>query len=283
MSSKRGPTSTQVLINEGLVHPQGLAVDQKRRKLLVADPDSKRIFSYSLQSSPNGLVVGPQSVCAEGIEARWVTIDSTGNIFFSDEPRNQIMKITSAKALRGDSTPEVVYDGALLSQVSAPGGIATDNFHTYWVNKQIGSQVGSLVQASADVRHASAVRPLARNTDKSYGVCLALGNVFFTQPDTTISGVKKDGSSVVTVSNHLTKPRGCVWDGDGTVYVADRGANAVYSFAANMPELGFAQVSKAVDFQDAFGVAVFSGSLEGRPATATWLGATLLTLLAAAA
>ena len=55
------------------------------------------------------------------------------------------------------------------------------------------------------------------------------------------------------MSNKLSMPRGCAWDGDGTVYVADRGANAVFSFAGNMPTLDTALLQKAVDFGDAFG------------------------------
>merc|ERR1719188_1289551 len=105
------------------------------------------------------------------------------------------MKITSAKALHGDSRPEVVYDGASLSQVSAPGGIAVDSFYTYWVNKQIGSQVGSVVKGSVapgQTNVASSVHPLATNTDKSYGVCTALSNVYYTQPEKTICAVKKN-------------------------------------------------------------------------------------------
>jgi len=107
---------------------------------------------------------------------------------------------------------------------------------------------------------ATSVQTLSRNADKSYGVCLALNNVFYTQPQTTVYGVKKTGGPVTSVTNRLVNPRGCAWDGDGTVYVADRGANAVFSFPGNMPELSMVEVSKAVDFDDAFGVAVYSGT-----------------------
>lgn len=259
------------LITSGVVHPQGLAVDQKTSRLFVADPDSKRIFAYSLKAVRDELRVGPQKVLAHGTEARWVTVDPTGNIFFTDEPRNQILKVPHAGSLRGNATPEVVFDGYSLSQVNAPGGVATDSFHTYWVNKQIGMQVGSVVRApkEADGNFASSVQTIARNSDKSYGICLALNNVFFTQPDATIYGVKKGGSAVVPISDRLTNPRGCAWDGDGTVYVADRGANAVYSFAGNMQALSAAQFSKAVDFQDAFGVAVYSRA--SSPLRSFWL------------
>jgi len=249
------------LITEGLVHPQGLAVDQKTSRLFVADPDSKKVFSYSLRVTKDGLEAGPQKVLALDTEARWVAADPTGNIFFTDEPRNQILKVTHARSLRGNVTPSILLDGYSVAQVNAPGGVATDSFHTYWVNKQIGMQVGSVVRAPkepSDDKLLTGVQSIARNTDKSYGICLALNNVFFTQPDSVLYGVKKGGSEVVPISDRLSHPRGCAWDGDGTVYVADRGAGAVYSFAGNMQALGAAQFSKTVDMEDAFGVAVFS-------------------------
>lgn len=255
----------EVLIDHGLVHPQGLAIEPTRQELLIADPGAKKIFAYPLIPGDGVLGVGPRTVLADGPEARWVATDAVGNIFFSDEPKNQILKISRDRALRGNATnaTQLVYDGSSLAQVSAPGGIAIDSFHAYWVNKQVGTQVGSIIRAgeSPDASNLQAsVMPLARNTDKSYGVCLALNNVFFTQPETTLYGVKKSGGSVVTVSQRLTNPRGCAFDGDGTVFIADRGANAVYAFAGNMQELGQAQLTKVADAEDAFGVAVFSGA-----------------------
>merc|ERR1719265_785 len=89
---------------------------------------------------------------------------------------------------------------------------------------------------------------------------MATSNIFYTQPDAIVYGVRKTGGGPQVVTDRLTNPRGCAWDGDGTIYVADRGANAVFSFAGNMPELGTALLDKAVDFQDAFGVAVYSGA-----------------------
>mmetsp|Transcript_102930 Transcript_102930/g.332085 ORF Transcript_102930/g.332085 Transcript_102930/m.332085 type:complete len:335 (+) Transcript_102930:111-1115(+) len=261
--SAQGRPEMKSLIGTGLVHPQGLAVEQKANRLLIADPDARRIFAYPLHVQGDTLSVGKPGVLVDGVESRWVSVDGLGNIYFTDEPRNQILKIGRSQTLRANATPRVVFDGASLTQVSAPGGVASDSFHAYWVNKQVGTQVGSVVRGAESLGTSilqADVQPIAKVTDKSYGICLATNNVFFTQPESTIFGVKKGGSSVVAVSDRLTNPRGCAWDGDGTVYVADRGANAVYSFASNMPTLSAAQLSKTVDFQDAFGVAVYSGA-----------------------
>lgn len=262
----------QTLIERGLVHPQGIAVDQRHHRLLVADPDSKKIFSYSLKVENDALVVGPQIVAAENIEARWVAVDGFGALFFSDETQNKIFKIPLEHVKNGVTTPTVAFDGSALTQVSAPGGVATDSFSTFWVNKQIGSQVGSLVRASGPAASTASssgrslieVQALASNTDKSYGVCLSSNNVFYTQPEQVLYGAKKTGKDAKIISDHFMNPRGCAWDGDGTVYVADRGAGAIYSFAGNMKDLSLSEINREVTYEDAFGVAVFSGCWRAR-------------------
>lgn len=268
----RPTAEMQPLVEHGLVHPQGLAVDQKSGRLYVADPDSRRIFAYPLSASGDLLEAGAPVVCADDVEARWVSLDGHGSLFFSDEAHNQILTISALQMSTGNLTPAVVFDGKESTQVSFPGGVAVDALHAYWVNKQSGAEVGSLIQASVSSRAGRNLTPsnapsaaeapmlaLSSVAEKSYGICLAAQNIFFTQPEATLIGVKKGRSDgVATISNTLQNPRGCVWDGDGTVYVADRGAGAVFSFAGNMPVLSAVQLTKTADLEDAFGVAVYS-------------------------
>lgn len=257
----------ETLIDEGLQHPQGIAVDQKRRRLYVADPDAQKIYSYKLVVDGDVLrTKGEQTIVAHDRESRWVTVDGMGNVFFSDEPQNLILKVSADKVLRGDAVPEVVYNGGSLSQVNEPGGVAVDNFHVYWTNKHFGTEAGSLVRGSEEPSMfgpADTVSVLARNAVKSYGVCLALGNVYYTDSERFLYGVKKTGGPVAEVSSALNTPRGCAWDGDGTVFVADRGANAVYSFAGDMHTLARAEMKRAFAFEDAFGLAVLTSSARG--------------------
>lgn len=264
-----GPIQMQDLITESIVAPMGLAVDQVRSLLFVADPQSRKIWQFALRVDGRTLHAGPAEIAADHTEARWVAVDGLGNIFFSDEPSNTILRISAANALRGQTAPETMYDGTSLNLVSAPGGIATDNFFSYWVNKNAGITAGSVIRASArSVGNHSAggetdesAEALARNVDRSYGLCLAMGNLYYTQSTGTMSGVKtRGGSAPVTISNTLTSPRGCAWDGDGTVYVADRGANTLYSFAGNMQELATTPLTPAASLEDAFGVVVFSAA-----------------------
>mmetsp|Transcript_105906 Transcript_105906/g.297783 ORF Transcript_105906/g.297783 Transcript_105906/m.297783 type:complete len:338 (-) Transcript_105906:100-1113(-) len=252
--------SPMILIDSGLQHPQGIAIDQKRKRLYVADPDVQKIFSYQLVISGNRLSCnGEQTVVSDDAESRWVAVDGVGNVFFSDEPRNLILKVPAEKALRGDPAQVVVYNGNTISEVNEPGGVAVDNFHVYWTNKHFGTQAGSVVRGSEtplSPTSAETVSVLARNVVKSYGICLALGNIYYTDSSTFLYGVKKTGGPIARVSGELKYPRGCAWDGDGTVYVADRGQNAIYAFAGNMHTLGETRLTKAFQIEDAFGLAV---------------------------
>lgn len=246
-----------VLISSGLNHPQGLAVDQKRKVLYVADPDVQRIYSYQLQIHGDGVqVVGDPTVIVSNSEARWVSVDGVGNVFFSDEPNNKILKVRATHLSRGDLGPEVMFDGTTETKVNEPGGVVADNFNVYWTNKALGTKIGSIVKGSSVVGASRAPSSLALNIDKSYGACMALGNIFYTADATYLYGVRKDGGSVVEISGELKSPRGCAYDGDGTVFVADRETNSVYAFAGNMRTLARATLTKAFAIEDAFGLAV---------------------------
>merc|ERR1719421_1425051 len=218
-------------------------------------------------------------VAAHDVEARWVAVDGVGNIFFSDERNNLIQKVSEEKLEQGDPSPVVLYSGESVTQVSAPGGVAVDNFHVYWSNKNIGNQVGSVAKGfenPPDTNLAASVRAIAKNAKKVYGVCLTGNNVFYTNTMKYVYGVKKNGGPIAEITDKLQEPRGCAWDGDGTVFVADKTGGALWSFPGNMGNLAPASLEKVVDFEDAFGVAVVSGARRG--ALGTFLGLALAAL-----
>lgn len=252
------------LITKGLHHPLGIAIDHKRKRLFVADPDAKKIVAYQLAQNGDSLTCdGRQTIITHNVHSRWVSVDGLGNVFFSDEPKSRILKITMSKILRGAMDPDIMYDGSTLTQVDKPGGVAVDNFHVFWTNKHFGTKAGTVVKGSEVIDTSvgktiqDSVSILAANAPQSYGVCLALNNVFFTN-DEKVYAVKKTGGRVFEVDSSLKMPRGCVWDGDGTVFVADRGNNAVYSFPGNMHRLIAADMTKAFDAEDAFALAYLS-------------------------
>lgn len=248
--------------------PMGLAVDQYNGRLFVADPVLKQIISYRLNhvDDPQILRASEPTTWATNVEARWVAVDPSGNVFFTDEASNNIMLIQATNGKKAE--PQIIYGGASMTSVNSPGGIAADSMRVYWVNKQLGSQSGSVMSApkmgvNPGQDPKKVVLTLASNSNKSYGLCRSMANLFYTQPSKEVFGVEADGQgggSYAVVTDRLTNPRGCAFDGDGTVYVADRGAGAVYSYAGNMQTLGYALVQKTAALDDAFGTAIFSGA-----------------------
>lgn len=249
---------------DGLIHPQGLAVDQKRGLLLVADSGLRKVVSYGLSSSKDTLSVDEQTPVVENIDTRWVTADGLGNIFFSDEAGNRIMKVSAADAEEGNTSGETLFDQAASASVSAPGGVITDNYFVYWTNKLNGNQVGTIAKAlSASTPRGPQFATLSSNTPKSYGLCQAIGQIFYTDESFTLWGVEKSGGAPVAVTSNLTYPRGCVYDGLGRVLVADRGAGGVFSIPAPMVALAETSVERVADVEEAFGIAVFSAASRG--------------------
>lgn len=260
LNEKKDP---QILIDSGLNSPQGIAVDQRRQQLLVCDPDLAKIFSYGLKIDGEKLRTdGVQGVAANNVKARMVAVDGVGNIFFTNEENNQIVKVSAENNLKGSSTQEVVYDAAAgIQWVSGPSGVAVDNFHVFWANKVMGVSKGSVTRAAEKPGSPSSpesVAVLQNNANTVYGVCLTPSNVYYCDETKHVFGVKKSGGEEVTMTDKLEEPRGCAWDGDGTVFVADKKANSVFSFSGNMRDMAPVKLFKVANFDGAFGVAVLS-------------------------
>merc|ERR1719181_226928 len=77
---------------------------------------------------------------------------------------------------------------------------------------------------------------LAQNAPKAMGVCVARSNVFFTAENQILYGVKAAGGTVAEIYQHFVTPRGCAYDGEGTIYVADEDGS-VHSLPSNFPTL----------------------------------------------
>jgi len=272
------PSITPMSLKLGLTAPVGLAVDQSRGGLYVADPEEQKIYRFNVRATATGLEVGEKKPIVNNIAARWVAVDAVGTLFFSDEQSNLIYKVDAKDLVEPISptfmsiheaykdepvSPTVLYDGANVAAVSSPGGVAVDNFRVFWANKGFGTQVGSVVQGyeQPSAANPTAVTPIALNAIKVYGVCISSSNVYFTAEDKkTLYGVKKMGGAIATVSEKMAGPRGCAWDGDGTVYVADEAGSKVWSFPANMKSLSPQRLDEAFTVQSPSGIAVFTVS-----------------------
>jgi len=263
--------AVRMLIDRDLGHPQGLAVDQKRQLLLVADSELRKVVSYGLTVHEDGsLAVDEQTPIAEDVEARWVAVDGPGNVYVTDEIGDRVLTVSAKQVLDGDTKvqPVFVADAAAKAAISAPGGIATDNHYLYWTNKDQATTRGTVVRALGSPPNASAVplnaTVMASNAPKAYGACLALDKLYYTGHDKEVYAVQHSRAgrqaAPVTVSSALTSPRGCAWDGESTVYVADRGADGVFALPLPALELAAVEAKKVAHFEGAFGVAVFSSA-----------------------
>lgn len=255
-----GDIKLRTLISEGLTFPQGLAVDPWRKYLYVADPTLNQLVYYKLDPrSDDQLYVGEQFVAAKGVEVRWVACDSLGNVYFTVESTQRVMRITADNLDKGFTNPELVFEGSQNGMVSAPGGIAVDNYFAYWSNKLDPEKSGAIIQSM----HApnSKSKPLLKINAKTYGVCTAVNNVFFTDETKNLYGIPRLGGldAPVKVSTAFAEARGCAWDGQNTVYVADKKNNAIYKFPAAMPTLREEiPIQLVANMEGAYGVAVYS-------------------------
>jgi len=240
--------------NQGLRVPQGIALwhGGQSRKLYVSDCAAKNIYRYELTVVPSDegsapvIHAGQQIAVLRNVPggARWLTTDGLGNLFFTVEEKNEIQMI-DVKYLDGapgTAVVKVLYTQEGSSAVSGPGGIVADNFYLYWANKQSGQAAGTVVKAYERPKPSKLFmskfpKVIAQNLDRAFGVCMIKDTLYYTQEDTGLYAVKKGGGAIAEVSAEFQAPRGCAWDGDGGLYVADKKANAIYRLPSNSQEL----------------------------------------------
>lgn len=274
----------RALITSGLREPCGLAVDHERQRLYIADPKSHKVYMYKLYFGSNGVSVrhDQQFVAASGVTPRWVAVDEKGTLFATDESRSFIAEVSADElaylgemdAKRNTVRPhfQKLYAGDQTRQVDRPGGIAVDGNNVYWGNRVRGRPYGSLLVApeDPDARLRKGVprmiHALSKNVDKVYGVCASRELVFYTGGSRTVYGAKSASWQAPTLEtvllNDFAIPRGCVFDGDGTVFLADKGGDVVWSFPASAHLTGgMTQATKLFRVKDPYGVAVFRPSL----------------------
>jgi len=256
-------TSCDENSDQGLKSPQGIALwhGGSSRRLYVSDCEVKNIYRYELTVIPANegstplIHAGSQGTVLRNVPggARWLTTDGIGNLFFTVEESNQIQMISAESLNRGPVVVKVLYTAEGSAAVSGPGGIVADNFYLYWSNKHDGQAAGTIVKAyerpkSSALFMAKFPKVLAQNLDRAYGVCMVKDTIYYTHQDSTLYAVKKGGGAIAEVSGEFQEPRGCSWDGDGGLYVADRKANAIYRLPANFKDLRVVKhITKVVD------------------------------------
>eukprot|EP00930_Biecheleria_cincta_P062259 TRINITY_DN47741_c0_g1_i1.p1 TRINITY_DN47741_c0_g1~~TRINITY_DN47741_c0_g1_i1.p1 ORF type:complete len:376 (-),score=70.43 TRINITY_DN47741_c0_g1_i1:66-1193(-) len=232
--------------DRGLEEPTGLALWQKGGgpgKLYVSDTKVGYLYRYSVHLNWRGFPeAGPQELVANDLQgkAHWLALDGYGNLFYTDSQDGSVSMIGVDELSKETPKSRILFSASKITSVAGPAGLAADSLNVYWANLKGDARTGTLVQASSSNDQAPKV--LAGQTDMyqalAKDVCLARDNVFFTGESEALFAVKADGSSQVTeVSQNFKQPKGCVYDQEATVYVADSGDNAVYSLPANFQTL----------------------------------------------
>jgi len=270
-----------------LERPLGLAVDSSRGILYVADAAKREVLGFRVyeDSVYAGSLSfdGPTTVMSD-ISAHWLSVNSVGSLFVSDPKQGRILSI-SAESLKARLDGEFKEDAKdIYSQendapVRFPQGVAANGRELFWANGQHGQEVGAVVRGLEDIGKSLAqetTEALSKDSESAFGMCLTSSRLYYTSREHSLYSLRADGvGRRVTVSNRLQEPRGCAYDGDGTVFVADRKAGRVFSFAGAEPNLAGSRImSPALEVGDAYGVAVLI--------TSSAPGSKALTLLLAA-
>mmetsp|Transcript_110442 Transcript_110442/g.323094 ORF Transcript_110442/g.323094 Transcript_110442/m.323094 type:complete len:383 (-) Transcript_110442:68-1216(-) len=267
--------------DRGLRSPHGVALKQGcgSAVLYVSDVEAQDIFAYELTESPmGGLQVGSQRRVRQGVagDAEWLAVDSLGNLFLTSPGSGQVQTIPARSLFSSENLTEpatVLFSADASPAVAAPAGVAVDGFFVYWANQNGGGDAGPIARGPERAAAAEQHPPkVVANGGGAYeamasNVCLARDNAFFTGGTGSVFATKTfldgsgDGSNMMEVASGLAEPRGCAYDGESTLYVADGGDNAVYSLPANMVRLrAVRHPIRAISVEKPNQLAVFAGA-----------------------
>mmetsp|Transcript_152101 Transcript_152101/g.283399 ORF Transcript_152101/g.283399 Transcript_152101/m.283399 type:complete len:454 (-) Transcript_152101:81-1442(-) len=180
---------------ESLVKPKGLAVDNYLKRLYIADPGKKEIYTVGVQYTGTELYADARVIVAENVIAESLTVDQMGNLYFTEHTSRisminyrviteillntytasqlQIMPVEDAitKALELKipvetyltSSEPVIYTlfGPTNPYVSLPGGLGMSGYDLFWTNEKNGLTNGTVAQGVIDPYAAVASPNLA--------------------------------------------------------------------------------------------------------------------------
>lgn len=105
---------TYVLVDSGLSYPAGLAFDNVRGHLYVADKGASYIYRYAIQVAKDAkghysLTTDNTRICIAPAETEWLSVDFEGNLYWSGIGMHSINKLTIAtinELLKGELSCE---------------------------------------------------------------------------------------------------------------------------------------------------------------------------------
>jgi len=267
--------------DEGLKSPTGLALYKgpSATTLFVSDAGSENIYAYEIAryggafDVSDGIKVGRQRRVRQGVQgANGLVVDGAGNLFYTTSSGKVEMisaaAIAHATGSGGNASSAVLYDSRDYDAIDNPSDIATDGYHLFWTNIAGGMKSGSVADALKTPQESDTMmvhtgtqrvgdpRPLAANGNGAWGVCYARGNVFYTA-EQSLFAVPAAGGSIAEVTHQLQQPRGCAFDGEATLYVADSAAGAIFSLVASPTLRAVRHLNRVVSVESPSQVVVF--------------------------
>jgi len=257
-------------------------------RLYIADSALAKIFWYQLLILPDKTLItdGRQHVAVQGMAVRNIALDLQGNLWLSGTSC-PVPPIVPIDAIWKQPIP--VIDGALATGLpieplpqytngltkSVPSPLVLDAFNIFYGNDMEGATVGSVIKASQMAPSGSSMVGMANNAMTTYSIAVTPTALFYGS-DNAIYGVLKTkagadcgstGDMCQTITDLVKKPTAMLWDGDGSIYVADAGAGAIYSFAS--ASVSPHALDKIIDAGEVWGLDVLrfsedrAGSLRG--------------------
>lgn len=160
-----------------------------------------------------------------------------------------------------------LYETKICPQVGIPAGIIADGASLYWTNQQGGFSSGSVAEgktkpkikkpAAGDDKPTFPSVKVVNNTGSAYGVALTTSKILYTDSSHYVWATSRGTGETVALTHGLLKPRGIVWDGDNTAYVADQEGNFIVSLPVGLLKTN-APISRTVDIHGPFGIALVS-------------------------
>lgn len=254
-------------------------VEGKRVRWLAVGPRGDLFFADEDTNSVNRLPFPSIQMIASGellpgnietvTEKNEEAIAAAAAAQAEQNPSTNLQQITDKDAYETGKIFSL-YEASASPHVTTPSGIYTDGTFVYWGNAGNGVAKGSLVEGEVipeapltlSTSGGAAAFPttvLSSNTNTVQGVTKTRSSVVYSDDQNKVYAVGLSGGQVYTLTDSLDSPRGLVWDGDNTVYVADGQAGKIWSIpsgrlASNLP------VSSVVEFRDAFGLALLTAN-----------------------
>lgn len=224
-----------------------------------------------------------QKAVVTDVMAIWVAVDEGGNLYFTEAEKSSVSRLSAdvlqkmaAGYLQAENLAHVTFAevaagapkdaivqlyGATDSPLAmAPAGITMDGAsNLYWASA--GESGGAVARGSTQPRGGenntmpAPIQIGGMHLPAPSGVALAACMTLVAGQDTTsVFGLCNGAPQTVVLADNFKIPRGIVWDGDNTAYIADFGASAVFSLPVGICRGGGVK-RQAVSLRGVYGLA----------------------------